>query len=299
MTSDAAGPRPGTVTALVCYPIKGCAGMPVRETLVTPAGLAHDRSFMVIDANGAFRSQRRDPRLAVVRPLVDPDGTHLTLRVPGTEDVRIRVDPDGPRRTVRLFKTRYQGVDQGDTAAEWLTDVLGGPSRLVRVPPEHHRVTDGETPGTCGYADSGAVHLVSRSSLDLLNQRITESGDPPISDDRFRANIIVAGWPQPHTEDRVRRVTVGTTDMAYAKLAIRCAVTLVDQSRGVGRGPQPLRALAAYRRTPQGVAFGVKLAVTRPGRLAVGDAVLVRSGPRAEIVSAADAPAPVSGARRW
>ncbi|GAB3972344.1 hypothetical protein GCM10027615_33160 [Plantactinospora veratri] len=51
----------GVVRELVTYPIKGCAGMRVARSQVTPAGLAHDRSFMVVDPDGVFRSQRRDP----------------------------------------------------------------------------------------------------------------------------------------------------------------------------------------------------------------------------------------------
>ena len=46
---------------------------------MTPAGLAHDRSFMVTDPDGRFRSQRRTPVLATIRPAIDRDGTRLTL----------------------------------------------------------------------------------------------------------------------------------------------------------------------------------------------------------------------------
>lgn len=298
---DPASPEPtdghiaaGVVASLACYPVKGCAAMPVTQTQATPAGLAHDRSFMVVDDAGVFRSQRYDPRLALVRPWIDPDGHRLTLRAPHVDPIRVSVDRDGPRRQVRLFGARYQGIDQGDAVAEWLTDVLGRPSRLVRVPPEHDRSTDGETPGTSGYADSCAVHLISRSSLHLLNRRIALSGDRPVPDDRFRANIVVAGWPHPHTEDRIRRLTIGPVELAYAKPAIRCAVTLVDQESGRRRGRQPLRALAGYRRTALGLAFGIKLAVTRPGRLAVGDAVVVTTtavGRRADSRGTAAPPA--------
>lgn len=57
-----------TVVEPICYPIKGRAGTPCDRALLTPAGLAHDRAFMVVDADGAFRTRRRDPRLAPIRP---------------------------------------------------------------------------------------------------------------------------------------------------------------------------------------------------------------------------------------
>src|SRR5207244_1075986 len=150
----------------------------------------------------------------------------------------------------------FRGVDQGPDAADWLTTALGAPSRLVRVPPEHDRVTDGRTPGTSGYADSCAVHLLSLASLDHLNARVAARGGRPVPIDRFRANIVVDGWSAPHTEDLARALTIGHATLGYAKLAIRCAVTLVDQTTGDRAGPEPLRSLAAYRRAAAGgVAF--------------------------------------------
>ncbi|WP_329326125.1 MOSC domain-containing protein [Streptomyces luteogriseus] len=264
------------VVELSYYPVKGCAGTSVREALLTPAGLAHDRSFMVVSEEGVYRTQRRDPLLAVVRPLITPDGGHLTLTAPGVEPLHLRVDTSGTRQKVDLFGTAYQGIDQGEEAADWLSDRLGVRSRLVRTPPEHDRVTDGLTPGTSGYADSCALHVLSRSTLDLLDSKLTDRGAGPLPADRFRPNLVVDGWDDPHTEDRAHRLRVGTTELGYAKLAIRCAVTLVDQHAGTRAGPEPLRTLAAYRRATQGgVAFGTKYAVLRPGRVAVGDEVEV------------------------
>ena len=100
------------VVELSYYPVKGCAGTSVREALLTPAGLAHDRSFMVVSEEGVYRTQRRDPLLAVVRPLITPDGGHLTLTAPGVEPLHLRVDTSGTRQKVDLFGTAYQGIDQ-------------------------------------------------------------------------------------------------------------------------------------------------------------------------------------------
>ncbi|MBH5335038.1 MOSC N-terminal beta barrel domain-containing protein [Streptomyces pactum] len=265
-----------TVVELLTYPIKGCAGVPLTEAVLTEAGIAHDRSFMVVDGDGVFRSQRGTPRLAVIRPLVGADGDRLTLRAPGTAELTVPIDRESVRRDVTLFGDPYRGIDQGQDAADWLSAVLGVPSRLVRVPPEHDRRTDGLTPGTSGYADSSAVHVISRASLDDVNRRITAAGREPLPMDRFRPNIVLDGWTEPYREDLVRRMGIGETELGYTKLAIRCAVTLVDQDRGTRAGPEPLRTLAGYRRAARGgVAFGAKFAVLRTGGLAVGDEVRV------------------------
>ncbi|WP_433573880.1 MOSC domain-containing protein [Streptomyces sp. CA-251247] len=272
------------VVELAYYPVKGCAGSALHEAVLTPAGLAHDRSFMVVGEQGVYRTQRRDPRLALIVPAISADGLRLTLNAPRHEPVAIGVDTTGPRRDVDLFGAAFLGIDQGDDAAHWLSTVLAAPSRLVRVPPEHHRVTDGRTPGTSGYADSCAVHLLSRSSLDLLNAKLAERGAAPMPTDRFRPNIVVGGWDEPHTEDRARRITVGTAELGYAKPAIRCAVTVVDQLTGERDGPEPLRSLAGYRRAREGgVAFGAKFAVVRPGTLSVGDELTVGTWGETEV----------------
>jgi uncharacterized protein YcbX len=250
----------------------------VREAVVTSAGLAHDRSFMVIDEGGAFRSQRHRPLMALIQPEVTAGGERLTLRAPGAGMTCVDVDLTAARCDVELFGVAYQGIDQGDAAARWLSRVLGVPSRLVRVPPEHDRVTGGETPGTSAYADSCPLLVTSRSSLDLLNERIAERCGEPVPMNRFRPNIVVGGWDEPHREDRVHRISAGDVELGFAKLSIRCAVTTIDQESGTKTGPEPLRTLAGYRRAAQGgVTFGVKFAVLQPGKLSVGDEVTISS----------------------
>lgn len=154
--------------------------------------------------------------------------------------------------------------------------MLGRPSRLVGVPPEHDRATDGLTPGTSGYADSSAVHLLSVATLDELNRRLVDGGGSPVPMGRFRPNVVIDGWQDPHLEDDLRRLDIGNTELGYTKLAIRCAVTMVDQDGGVKAGPEPLRTLAGYRRAAEGgIAFGAKFSVLTTGKLTLGDEVNV------------------------
>lgn len=263
------------VTSLTYYPIKGCAGITVPEAAMTAAGLAHDRSFMITNAEGGFRSQRRDPGMAVIRPTISADGNRLSLSAPGATEVDVKVDASSPPVPVEMFGDPYRGIDQGPEAAQWLSDVLGVPSRLVRVPADHDRVTGGLNAGTAGFADGCAVLIASQSSLDELNRRLpADEARLPMS--RFRPNIVVEGWPEPHTEDRAREVAIGGARLGYAKLAVRCVVTTVDQASGAKVGPEPLRTLADYRRLRDaGVCFGAKFAVTRTGNLRVGDEVRV------------------------
>ena len=62
------------------YPVKGCAPVQLTEATIGLPGLPDDRNFLIISPEGVFRSQRRDPRLAVIQPQVSPDQRFLTLQ---------------------------------------------------------------------------------------------------------------------------------------------------------------------------------------------------------------------------
>ncbi|MEW2634937.1 MOSC N-terminal beta barrel domain-containing protein [Streptomyces sp. NPDC048389] len=278
-----------TVRELTYYPVKGCAGTGVESVRVGATGLEHDRAFMVVDAvDGGFRSQRKLPAMAAVRPRIVDGGRALRLSADGVESLVVAVDPEGERRPVSLFDQPVgQAVDQGADAAEWFSEVLGEKLRLVRVPDGFDRDGWGDTAGKVAFADAHAVLAVSRASLDGLNRRIEAAGREPVPMDRFRANIVLDGCARPHDEDLMRRMRFAgteagarvdrTVELAHSVRAMRCAVPLVDQRTGLRAGPEPVRTLATYRREPvydNKVSFGAKAAVVRGGTLAVGDEVL-------------------------
>ncbi|MFH8802329.1 MOSC domain-containing protein [Streptomyces sp. NPDC017936] len=232
------------ITDITYYPVKGCAGVTVTEAEVLPTGLRDDRAYAIVDEKGDTRWQGGDPTLALIAP--EPVDGGLLLRAPGMET--LRVPPDG-----------------GGTADAWLTEFLGSPSRLVRPP-------DG---------NGARLHVVSRATLDLLNAKLVERGEQPLPMDRFRPNVVIGGWPDPHTEDTAGRLALGGTELTFTERTIRCAVTMVDQSTGTRSGPEPLRTLADYRREPEGVALGAYYTVVRAGRVAVGDPASLTGSPDA------------------
>jgi uncharacterized protein YcbX len=263
------------VVELVRYPVKGCAGESLPASGVGLMGLDGDRLFMVVDENGKFLSQRTHARLAVVEPRLH-DST-LSLSAPGMPDAEFDILLDGDRVEILLHNWPGKAVAQGPGPAEWISRYLGEPCRLVRVLPDHERRSNGLAQGYVGFADAHALLVTSTSSLDNLNALILEHGGlEALPMNRFRPNIVVSGWAEPHTEDRIRRMTIGDTEIGYEKRCIRCVVPTVDQATGRKAGHEPTRTLATYRREPEGgVSFGAKFAVLTPGTLAVGDPVSV------------------------
>lgn len=266
------------VAALAYYPVKGLAGIPVETAEVGPTGLLNDRLFMLVEPDGAFLSQRKLPVMATLH--AELAGGALRLSAPGAPDLEVEIRYDGKRRDVSLFGKWFgQGIVQDPAADAWFTDRLGAAAALVRVTPEHERPGWGAHRGLTGYGDAHALMITSQSSLDGLNARILERGGDPIPMNRFRSNIVISGWPEPHTEDKILRITAGTATIGYSARGIRCAVPTVDQSNGAKSGPEPTRTLATYRREPTyggGVSFGIKAAVLAPGNIQVGDEITVR-----------------------
>jgi hypothetical protein len=221
------------VAALTVFPIKGCAGMSVERREVTTTGLAGDRRLMVVGPDGRFKTQRRHPLLATVRPRLD--GDRLTLTADDCAPFTLDVVEDGPRRQVEIFGKEHPASDQGNDAAAWLSAVLGVECRLVGVTPEHHRSTDGAVPGLTGWADSGSLLLLSRAAADDLSDRAVERTGEPIPLER-PTSCSPTARPTPRT------TSTGSPSappgLAFAKQAVRRAVVTVDQRTGE-RAPDP------------------------------------------------------------
>ena len=277
------------VAALTYYPVTGLSGVSVERAEVGPAGLRDDRNFMLVEPDGTFLSQRSLPAMASLRAEIA--GEALRLSGPGAPDLEFPIQYDGKRRDVSLFGKWFgQGVVQDPAADEWFTARLGKPAALVRVTPEHERPGWGVHRGQTGFGDAHALLITSLSSLDGLNERIVERGGDAIPMNRFRPNIVVTGWSEPHTEDKVLRMSAGAVEIGYAARSIRCAVPTVDQATGEKCGPEPTRTLASYRRQPDyggGVSFGMKAAVLAEGTISVGDEIVVH-----EWIPAGTDPAP-------
>lgn len=253
------------VASLHVYPVKGARGTDLAAAELTPRGIRHDREFMVVTPAGRLVSQREQPRLALVRPAYD--GATLDLRAPDMADLMHRVVRDGPRVPVRVHSTDSLGVDQGETAAAWIGEYLRGEYRLVRFPDEHVRPTTVGN-GQVAFADGYPLLVTSRSSLDALNQRLDEA----LPMNRFRPSIVVDGWPDPFTEDTVRRMRVGGHDVDLVKPCGRCEVTTIDQATAQ-RGKEPLFALALFRNIDHELVFGVNAVPRTFGTVRVGDPV--------------------------
>ena len=119
-----------TLSNLIYYPIKACRGFEVESAQVERMGLQHDRRMMVTTLEGEFLTQREHPKLALVTPTLK-DGT-LELSAPEFDSLQIAIQTTGMSHPVNIWKSKdVPAIDQGEDAAQWFSDWLRTPVRLV------------------------------------------------------------------------------------------------------------------------------------------------------------------------
>jgi uncharacterized protein len=259
------------IARLFVYPIKSCAGVELADAVLTETGLDLDRAWMVVDPQGEFVTQRELPRMALIRPQLKH--FEVVLRAPGMLALHLAIDAVEKPMTVRIWGDTVAAYDMGDTAAQWFTDFLGRPLRLVRFDPDAKRLapldwTAGvEAPNQ--FSDAFPLLVLSEGSLAELNRRLVAQGHGAVGIERFRPNVLLAGL-EAHDEDRVDVLRIATGDgdgggvlLRPVKPCPRCPIPNIDP--GTARiDPQVSDTLQAYRaneRVGGAVAFGMNAIV--------------------------------------
>lgn len=262
---------PDAVIAEIClYPVKALQGGSVAEGVVEPWGLARDRRWMVVQPDGQFLTQRDLPAMARIRAEATPAG--LTLHDGATAQAVAFPGPEAPRRQVTVWKDSVPALDAGQSAAAFLTAVLGVDCALVYLDDATARPVDpdfGRPEDRTAFNDGFPVLLANTASLAALNAEMAQ----PIPMTRFRPNIVISGTT-PWAEDRWRRIRIGEVIFRIVKPCARCIVTTVDQLTGERPDKtEPLKTLGRIHRAPGGVIFGQNLIPDSLGLIAVGDPV--------------------------
>ena len=258
------------VESLHLYPLKSAAVIDVPTSIVTPRGLLHDRSWLIVDPLGQFLTQRTHPQLARLQTAIT--AANLELRYPGLGELRLPLDsthdddpPLGPLHKVRVWKREMLAQDTGDLAADFVSKIVGSPARLMRATNET-------------FPDGYPLLLCTTESLAALNRHLP--ANLPMS--RFRPNVVLSGL-EPWQEDDIQSLKIGRDIwLKPTKACTRCVMTGIDQHTGE-RGLSPLEALRAFRYDPvlRGVTFGQNAKVERGYGTAihVGDPVEINWKP--------------------
>jgi len=287
-SSDAPSDLSAVISRLYVYPVKSCAGMQMQEALLTETGLEFDRAWMVVDAQGEFLTQRELPRMALIQPQFKHD--EMVLRAPGMLALHIALDQVEAPVRVRLWKDEVAAYDMGPIAAQWFSDFLGIPARLVRFDPEHKRICSLQWTGGIEalnqFSDGYSVLVISEASLDQFNEKLAAKGHAAVGMERFRPNIVLGNPADglelaPHDEDRLDLLQIATEQGAVqlkpVKPCPRCPIPNVDPATALS-SPEVGDMLQSYRqdaRVKGAVTFGMNAIVLQgvDHLLKVGQAV--------------------------
>ncbi|MGR8935964.1 MAG: MOSC domain-containing protein [Gammaproteobacteria bacterium] len=264
------------LSAIYIYPVKSCAGIAVRQWEVVAKGLRYDRQWMLIDAENRFLSQRKLPRMALIKPEINVD--NMILRAPGMPPLILPPElSDGGTVETHIWGDVCKAVLAGKEADQWGSDFLHSDCRLVCQPEESVRAVDpayGRLEDNVFFSDGFPFLIISESSLAALNRAMHL--ELPMA--RFRPNLVVSGC-EAYAEDYWRRIAIGAIDFRLPKPCSRCAVPTIDPDTAE-TGKEPLATLNRLRKLDNKVYFGQNALHDQCGVLRVGDRVEIReTGP--------------------
>nr|OQO20357.1 hypothetical protein B0A51_12021 [Rachicladosporium sp. CCFEE 5018] len=317
-TGNVLRPSDWHIEALTVYPIKSCGGWQIPSDTdwdVRPEGLAWDREWCIVhQGTGVALSQKRHPRMALIRPRLDIKTGRLVITQAGnaTEvSVPLSLDPsyfdptDLKSHTTQVcgdtIKTR---IYTSPAIADFFTNALGVPCTLARFPsptstdpstrhskPQLSRTASTFGPSPLLLPNESPILAIARPSLNALNTYLKLHSLHAAPAAQFRANIILAqsspaGGETPWAEDTWQGFTVASdkgvegASMDVLGGCRRCGMVCVDQTTGIrADAGEPFVSLAKMRRVGGRVLFGVHCALRgTAGSVRVGQVVETTEG---------------------
>jgi uncharacterized protein YcbX len=286
-----------TVTDLVTYPVKSCAGVQLVQARVTRRGLEHDRDYMLVDDDNDFVFQRKVPELAVVVPTIGDASIGLSAPGMPNAEIPLGLEPDDDGLiTATVHGRPVAGQLIGEHLDEWFTSFLpqykqSTRYRLLRIRDDCPRYVKelyqkDLASNQLGFADANSLLLATEPSLARLNEEL----EKPVPMNRFRPNIVLDGDDlAPYDEDYWLELRIGALAALVVKACGRCVIPDTDQDtavvgKAVRRALRTRTGTNAYDEAEEGVFFAQNLShVFVPG-------TIVRLGDNVQVLSRATRP---------
>ena len=269
-----------TVRELYTYPVKGCGGGPVEELVLTERGIEGDREYSFVGEDGRLVDQIKTPILASVS--AELSGRRLLFRHATQGIYRHSPRLEGDSIPGSWVIDKFEGIDQGDEIAEWVSNIIEKKVRLIRADkpwqinfpvPSMKRVHGKPKQKFTAATD---VSLTNLASLEALNEDL----EVPIGMDRFRPNVVVDGIGA-YEEDNMDIVGNRDVELTQVTPAERCVIITTDQETGERPANNIFKVLGKTRRKTadrfgSGLLFGNYMMISKPGTLHVGDRLELR-----------------------
>lgn len=255
------------------YPVKSLGGIALTQTEVEQTGLQHDRRWMLVDQQGNFLSQRTFAQMAMLQVSLAKDGLVITHKKESLQPLNIPFDiTAGEELTVQIWDDVCKAMEVNKMANDWFSAALQLKAKLVYMPTTTHRLVDINYAGNnevVSFADAYPIMMIGQSSLDDLNNRLTQ----PVLMNRFRPNLVFNGGTA-FCEDAFASFNIGEVAFRAVKPCSRCVLTTINQESGE-KGNEPLKTLSTFRKVNNKILFGQNLLHLNAGTIKVGDELTV------------------------
>ncbi len=259
------------LSGIYIYPVKSLSGISLPEWPVTETGFKYDRKWMLVDSDQTFLSQRRLPRMALIKTALTSDS--LIVSAPEMDTIALELEPqDGQTLSATVWRDQVDVMAVSAKADEWFSRFLQTPCRLVYQTDKSIRQVDqnfAKPNDKTAFSDGFPFLLFSESSLATLNKAMPL--DLPVS--RFRPNLVVKGCGS-YAEDSWRDIAIGAVNFRLPKPCSRCSVPAIDPETAK-TGKEPLTTLNRLRKWENKVYFGQNAIHDNYGILSVGDEVKI------------------------
>lgn len=235
------------IKSLHIYPVKSARGISLQTAQVKPRGLAGDRRFMLVNADGGFITQREHPKLALLCTRQIDGGIALKWPKHDWMDVAFPspYPSQGNRMQVTVWRSSVNAAHIEGNINAALSAWLGRPVSLVFMDESAERLANPKwtpVPSQVSFADGYPILITNTASLTALNNHIINTGGKALSMDRFRPNIVV-DCDIPWAEDTWGSLQMGDVILDLVKPCARCVITSIDQSTGAKHKKTALAAL--------------------------------------------------------
>ena len=257
------------LSQIYLYPVKSLTGIQVQRWPVDKNGLRHDRKWMLIDNEYRFLSQRRLPKMALIKTRIERN--QLIIAAPDMSNLELDLHPDsGDDIDVTIWRDHCLAKTISKQADIWFSTFLKSECRLVYQPDNRQRQVDqryAKSSDQTAFSDGFPFLIISENSLAALNRSLPFR----ININRFRPNLVIADC-EAYAEDSWRRIRIKDIEFRLPKPCSRCSIPGIDPETAVS-SKEPLATLSRIRRWENQIYFGQNALHDHGGDLTVGDAV--------------------------
>ena len=262
---------PPLLSEIYIYPVKSFSGVKVDTWEVDKKGLRYDRKWMVVDGKNQFLTQRKLPRMALIKPSLND--TFLVLTAPSMSEISIPLNQNSGEKIETTIWTDHCPANLvSKEVDQWLSEFLQTDCRLVYQGDETIRPVDPDYANPndhITFTDGFPFLIISENSMAALNREMEL--DLPIT--RFRPNLVISGCNS-YAEDFWRNISIGALNFRLPKPCSRCSIPTINIETAKFN-KEPLRTLNRLRKWNKNVYFGQNALHDNEGILNVGDTVTI------------------------